>query len=47
MNPSATRIAVLILVTGVGVAAWAWLAMAQVKSNLRTFSGFDGLHLDA
>lgn len=46
MHPNALFIAALIVLPAVGLVAWAWSAMAQVDEDLRTFSGFDGMHFE-
>jgi len=46
MNPTAMSIAALILLPAVGLTTWAWFALAQVDEDLRTFSGFEGMHFE-
>ena len=46
MNPTAMVIAALIVLPAVALATWAWFAMVQVEEDLRTFSGFEGLHFE-
>lgn len=46
MNPTAMFIAALIVLPAAGLVAWAWFAMAQVEEELRSFSGFEGLHFE-
>lgn len=47
MNPSAMFIAALILLSAVGLVTWAWFAMARVEEELRSFSGFEGMHFES
>jgi hypothetical protein len=44
MNAVSMRIAALVILPAVGLVAWAWFATAQVEAELRSFTGFDGLH---
>ncbi len=46
MNPAAVFIATLILLPAIGLVTWVWFAMAQVEKELRSFSGFEGLHFE-
>jgi len=46
MTPLAMFIAALILLSAVGLVTWAWFAMAQVEEELRSFSGFEGMHFE-
>jgi len=39
-------IAALILLSAVGLVTWACFAMAQVEEELRSFSGFEGMHFE-
>jgi len=47
MNPTAIFIAALILLPAVGLVTWAWFAVAQVEGELRSFSGFEGMHFES
>lgn len=46
MNPTAMFVAALIVLPAAGLVTWAWFAMAQVEEELRSFSGFEGLHFE-
>ena len=46
MHLTALLIAALVIVPAVGLVIWAWFAMAQVEEDLRSFAGFDGMHLE-
>jgi hypothetical protein len=46
MNAVSMLIAALVILSAVGVVAWAWVAMTQVEAELRSFTGFDGLHFE-
>ena len=46
MTVFAVLIAALVILPAVGLVAWAWIAMAQVEEDLRSFTGFDGLHFE-
>lgn len=47
MTSTALFIAALILLPAVGLATWAWFAMARVEQELRSFSGFEGMHFES
>lgn len=40
-------IAALLVLPAVGLVAWAGFVMTQVEDELRTFSGFEGMHFEA
>ena len=46
MNLTTMLIAALVIMPAVGLAAWAWFALAQVEEDLRSFAGFEGMHLE-
>jgi hypothetical protein len=46
MNAVSMLIAALVILPAVGLVAWAWFAMTQVEAELRSFTGFDGLHFE-
>ena len=39
-------IAALLALPAAGLFTWAWVAMARVDADLRSFTGFEGLHFD-
>jgi len=39
-------IAALILLPAVGLVSWAWFAMDRVEVDLRSLSGFEGMHFE-
>jgi len=45
MNSTPIFLAALVIVPAIGL-AWAWFAIAQVDEQLRSFSGFEGMHFD-
>jgi hypothetical protein len=47
MTPTAMVIAALIFLSAVGLVTGAWFAMAQVEEELRSFSGFEGMHFES
>ena len=47
MTPIAMFTVALILLSAVGLVTWAWFAMARVEKELRSFTGFEGLHLES
>ncbi len=46
MHPTPLLIAALRSLPALGWFTWAWLAMARAQADLRSFSGFEGLHFD-
>jgi hypothetical protein len=46
MNDVSMLIAALVILPAVGLVAWAWFAMTQVEEEMRSFTGFDGLHFE-
>ena len=46
MNAVAMLMAALVILPAVSLVAWALFAMTQVKEELRSFTGFDGLHFE-
>ena len=46
MNPTAMFIAGLVVLPAVGLVTWAWFAMARVEEELRSVSGFEGMHFE-
>lgn len=46
MNDVPMLIAALVILPAVGLVAWAWFAMTQVEEEMRSFTGFDGLHFE-
>jgi hypothetical protein len=46
MNAVSMLIAALVVLPAVGLVAWACFAMTQVEAELRSFTGFDGLHFE-
>jgi hypothetical protein len=46
MNAVSMLIAALVTLPAVGLVAWAWFAMTRVEAELRSFTGFDGLHFE-
>jgi hypothetical protein len=46
MNAVSMLIAAVVILPAVGLVAWAWFAMNQVEQELRSFTGFDGLHFE-
>ena len=46
MHPKAMFMSALILLPAVGLVTWVWLAMARVDEDLRSFSGFEGMHFE-
>lgn len=46
MNAVSMLIAALIILPAVGLVAWAWYAMTQVEADLRSLTGFDGIHFE-
>ena len=47
MTPAAMFITALIVLLAVGLVAWAWFAMVEVEEELRSFSGFEGMHFES
>ena len=47
MKPTAMLLAALVILPAVGLATWAWFAVAQVDADLRSFSGFEGMHFES
>ena len=46
MSLTAVFIAAFVVLPAAGVVAWAWFSMAQVEEELRSFSRFEGMHLE-
>jgi hypothetical protein len=46
MNAVSMLISALVILPVVGLVAWAWVAMNRVEEELRSFTGFNGLHFD-
>ena len=46
MTPTTMFIAALILLPAVGLVSWAWFAMDRVEVDLRSLSGFEGMHFE-
>lgn len=46
MNAVSMLIAALVILPAAGLVAWAWFAITQVEEELRSFTGFDGLHFE-
>ena len=42
----AVFIAALILLPAVGLVAWAWFTMDRVEEDMRSLSGFEGMHFE-
>ena len=47
MTLAAMFITALIVLLAVGLVAWAWFAMARVEEELRSFTGFEGMHFES
>ena len=47
MNLAALLVVLCVVLAAAGLAAVASLAMAQVEEELRSFSGFGGMHFEA
>jgi len=46
MTPTTIFMAALILLPAVGLVIWAWFAMDRVEMDLRSLSGFEGMHFE-
>jgi hypothetical protein len=46
MTSSTMLIAALSLLSVGGLVTWAWFAMARVEKELRSFTGFEGMHFE-
>lgn len=46
MSSSVLALALAVGLALAGTAAWAWLAVGKVRSQLRGFDGFTGMHFE-
>lgn len=46
MNIDGLFIAAIVVLPVAALVAWAWRALARVEADLRSFSGFEGMHFD-
>jgi hypothetical protein len=47
MSTLVLLIAAVAMVPAFGLAAWVWHTSTRVDDDLRTFAGFEGLHLES
>ncbi len=46
MSSVALLVVAMAVLPAFGLAAWVWLAIASESADVRSFVGFDGMHLE-